>query len=233
MDSELNIRYRIADTETAGFKGPNETSSGICEIAWLEIDEQLNILGSFDALINPQRPIEPDAMNAHGITEEMVAGKPTAKEVFDAAWGDDRPTVLIFHNKIFDLKFYEPFVPPLCGSFCTLAGARQYLPHAPNHRLGTLAEHLGLPTGTAHRAAGDVITTYGLLARLMDLSGRSLPELIKLDSKPKVLPVMPFGEHKGKLFMDVPKSYLEWIVSKADGMPPDVLLSAQTALKLK
>lgn len=227
------MRYRVADTETCGFKEPNQESSGICEVAWLEIDAQLNILGSFDALINPQRPIEDGAREAHGITDEMVAGKPLAKEVFDANWGGAEPTTLIFHNKPFGLKFYAPYVPPISGSLCTLALARQYLPQAPNHKLGTLADYLGLPKGTAHRAAGDVMTTFALLARLMDISGRTLPDLVKLDEKPKVLTVMPFGEHKGKPFHDIPISYLYWILEKADGMPPDVILSAQTAMKLK
>lgn len=34
-----------------------------------------------DLLINPECPIPPDATECHGITDEMVAGKPTFKEV--------------------------------------------------------------------------------------------------------------------------------------------------------
>lgn len=228
----MKIRYKIADVETAGFAGPDEISTGVCEVAWLEIDEELNVLRSFSSLVNPGRQIEEGAREAHGITDAEVAFAPQLKTLYAQHW-NDAPTVVIAHNKNFDLKFLSPYIQVLYDSLCTLELARQYFPKAPNHKLGTLADYLGLEKGTAHRAAGDVVTTLNLLRAVVASTGRTLPELIKLGRKPKVLTVMPFGEHKGKAFHDIPAGYLNWILQRKDDMPQDVVFSAQTAMNMR
>lgn len=227
----MSVRYKVADVETAGFKGPDANGSGVVEVAWLEIDESFNVLAQRSSLINPGRAIEEGASDTHGIYDADVAYAPTLETFYKNNWGSD-PTVLIAHNKNFDLKFLAPQIQLLVGSLCTLNAARQYLPKAPNHKLATLAAHLNLETGTAHRALGDVWTTYGLLKFLCALTSRTLPELVKLDEKPKVLTEMPFGEHKGKSFNDLPVSYLDWIL-RIDDMPSDIKMSARVARDLK
>ncbi len=167
----------------------------------------------------------------HGIHDADVFAKPTLDRFYANNW-DDSPTTLIAHNKNFDLKFLAPQIAFLAASFCTLNGARQYIPEAPNHKLGTLAEFLGLEQGKAHDAAGDCYTTLQLVRVICERSGRNLDELAKLDSKPKLLAEMPFGMYKGHKFLDIPASYLDWLAHTED-MPQDVKLSAQHALNLK
>lgn len=228
------LRIKVADHETAGFKGPvltNLADSGVCEVAWIEILPDMAVVDRFQSLVNPGRPIEQGAFDTHGISDEMVFGKPTFDTVYHNNW-DDSPTVAIYHNKNFDLKFSSPYIPFLAGSLCTLDLARQYIPEAPNHKLATLAEYLGLNPGEAHRAAGDCETTFQLLVVIMQISGRTLPELIKLGEKPKVLTEMPFGMHKGKRFHELPISYLDWILA-TDDMPKDVKISAEMARRMK
>ena len=224
------IRYRIGDVETAGFKGPDETGSGVVEVAWVELDEYCNPLAHFESRCNPGRPIEDGAFQAHGISNADVMFKPELETVFANHWGSD-PVVFIAHNKQFDLKFLAHAIPILSGSLCTLALARQYITSSPNHKLQGLREHLGLEGGSAHSALGDCYTTLSLLKYVMALTERTLPELVKLDEKPKILTEMPFGTHKGKRFSDLPKSYLEWMLSV--DMPADVMMSARQALTLK
>lgn len=226
------IRYKIGDVETAGFKGPDEKSSGVVEVAWLEIDPvTLEVIDQRSGLINPQRPIESGASETHGLFDSDVAFSPVLSTFYRNNW-DDSPTVLIAHNIDFDKKFLAPQIQVLAGEFCTLKAAREFLPDAPNHKLATLAAHYGLPTGVAHRAAGDVYTTLGLLKLLLQTTNRTLQELIKLQTKPSVLTVMPFGTHKGKSFNDLPVSYLDWILA-TEGMPEAVTLSARMARTLK
>lgn len=227
----MKLRYKLADVETAGFKGPNTNSSGVVEVAWLELDEEANVVNEVHSLINPGRPIEEGASAVHGIYDADVFAKPTLQNFYKNSW-DDSPTVVIAHNKGFDLKFLAPQIAILSGSLCTLNGARQYIPEAPNHKLGTLAEFLGITAGKAHSALGDVYTARGLLLALMERSGRTLPQLVKLDAKPKLLSEMPFGQYKGVSFLQLPKSYLEWVLS-VDDMPDDVKLSANHAFNLK
>lgn len=226
------VRYKIADTETAGFAGPDEKGTGVCEVGWIEIDADTNELGRFSSLTNPGRMIEEGAFEAHGISDAMVVYSPHLSTIYEANW-DDSPTVLIAFNKQFDLKFLAPHIKLLSGSLCLLAAARQYIKGPPNHKLQTLAEYLGLEKGEAHRALGDCVTSLGLLRHIISVTGRTLPELVKLDSKPKVLTEMPFGMHRGKAFHDLPAGYLNWIMSVADDMPPDVVLSTKTALAMR
>jgi DNA polymerase-3 subunit epsilon len=203
----------------------------VVEIAWIEIDANLNVLDEVSSLIDPGRPIDEGASNVHGIYDADVFAKPTLERFYKNNW-DNSPTVVIAHNKVFDLKFIAEHINHLSGSLCTLAAARQYIPEAPNHKLVTLAEFLKLPKGTAHRASGDVYTTLGLLRYIRERSGRTLPDLVKLDCKPKLLAEMPFGMYKGHKFLDMPPGYLTWLVETED-MPGDVKLSAQHALNLK
>ena len=109
-----NIRYKVADVETAGFKGPDETSSGVVDVAWVEIDEHLNILGERSSLINPGRPIESGASEVHGLFDADVAFSPSLTSFYRNHW-DDSPTVLICHNVPFDEKFLAPQIQLLVG----------------------------------------------------------------------------------------------------------------------
>jgi DNA polymerase-3 subunit epsilon len=81
-------------------------------------------------------------------------------------------TPLAAHNASFDRKFWQaelaslgldhnqPFV-------CTVLLSRRLYPRAPNHKLGTLVDHLALAReGRAHRALSDAQVTAALLGRM-------------------------------------------------------------------
>ncbi|VTN04475.1 Exodeoxyribonuclease 10 [Raoultella ornithinolytica] len=65
---------RVIDTETCGLQG------GIVEIASVDIVDG-QITNPMSHLVRPDRPISPQAMAIHRITEEMVADKPWIEEV--------------------------------------------------------------------------------------------------------------------------------------------------------
>lgn len=79
----------ILDTETASLQG------GVCELAYLEIDYDLNIISEFCSHVNPERPIEPGAQAVHGITDEMVKDAPTLADIAKHFGG---PIEMIAHN---------------------------------------------------------------------------------------------------------------------------------------
>ena len=60
---------RIIDTETCGLQG------GIVEIASVDVIDG-KIVNPMSHLVRPDRPISPQAMAIHRITEAMVADKP-------------------------------------------------------------------------------------------------------------------------------------------------------------
>jgi len=210
-------RILIADTETTGF---STTKDGICEISFLEVDEELTEVLRFEKLINPGVPISPSASAVNGITDEDVKNCPSMEEAlkgFGSDYFDD--VFLLAHNSPFDRRFLKKFWT-INGDFCTLKAARYLYPQAENHKLGTLRYWLKLDTDTedrkdalAHSALGDVLVTLALLKRMIKDSGKTLPQLHDLICKPKKITTMSFGKFKGMKLRALPKNYVKWLLT--------------------
>ena len=180
----------------------------------MEIDpETLMIEAQWASLIDPEIPIEPEAQEIHGITAEMLQDGPTIEEFVEVVMGGriEEPCTLIAHNVQFDKKFFEP-VMNVQATFCTLSLCRRVFPtEVENHKLGTIREHLKLDGGEAHRALGDVLTVHQMLRAVLPTLGKTLFDLLQIPSH--TIYTMPFGEHKGKLLMDLPLQYRTWLLS--------------------
>lgn len=142
-----------------------------------------------------------------------------------------RGVAWITGNCSFDLKFLATRYDNLVGTLCTLSLARQYIHDSPNHKLGTLVEHLGLPKGEAHNALADCHMTRHLLIHIVEKTGRSLQAHIAAASKPKVLQLMPFGKFKGQKIATLPKWYIDYFADKE--VDPDLRYSFDQALKMR
>ncbi len=213
------MRILIGDTETTGLPpkgwkredGFPETYRCV-EMAWMEVDDQLNVLRTGDTLIDPLCAIPPGATEIHGIRDDQVLTAPTLDEYRDVVLGDyaKEPCVLIAHNVSFDFPFFAE-VFNVQKTFCTLALARHVLPRAKNHKLQTLREALGIQSdGAAHRAAGDLDVLRQMLLKLIPGAGRGIQQ--HLDTPVRMLSVMPFGKHKGWPIGLVPKPYRDWLL---------------------
>lgn len=204
------VRYLIADTETTGAS----TDDKICELAYIEVDADLNELSRQHSLIDPQRRISASAAGVHGITEEMVQDAPTIEEFFSVVLDPplDGEIILIAHKVAFDRRYLEPYLPPIVGQLCTLKLARRYLPDAENHKLSTLAYQYGLDKGDSHRADGDVRTAFSLLRFIVLLSGKTLPELVNEDKLPQLVSVMPFGKYRDVPMTQLDRGYAQWAI---------------------
>lgn len=207
-------RYVIFDTETTGV----DAEKRAVEIAMLEIDEQLNIVGAADSLINPEIPIPPGATAIHNITDEMVKDAPTISQWVYENFGEGGvvgDVSLIGHRIDFDKPLFAP-IGNVVQVLDTLIWAYVYFPEAPNKKLDTLKEHLGLlGGGESHRAAADVLTCYQLLQAILERSGRTLAALASVDRV--MVHVCPWGKHEGALLKDVPRKYREWMLER-DGL---------------
>lgn len=202
------MSYYLIDTETTGLDSPIRA----VEVAWLHVGDKMEVLDTFVTKVNPGRPITVGASEIHGIYEQDVAQCPTVDQVVSAL---PKPFVAIGHNVAFDLRVLAEHIE-WNGDICTLALARRWLPNAPNHKLPTLKEYLGLSEQKSHSALGDCFTALEVLKVCADKAGRDLKGLLELESIPKMLPKMPFGMHKGKPFHEVPASYREWLLGKGD-----------------
>jgi exodeoxyribonuclease X len=219
------MNYYILDTETTGLKSP----AGVVEFSARQIcGDTLKELGHVSSLCNPGLPIEPGAEAIHGISEVEVADAPKIEDVFKL----EGPVVAIAHNWAYDSRFLSQHIDHLAGSLCTLSLARKVITDSPNHKLGTLAEHLGLEVGTAHRAAGDTYTTLNLLRYLVEKSGRTLAQLVEAAKKPQVIHTMSFGKFKGQTISSLPRWYIDWFLNLTD-IDKDLRFSLENELKTR
>lgn len=199
--------FRLFDTETTGLAGAKA-----CEIAWIDIDEQMKVLSTFRSLVNPEKPIEAGATAIHGISDDMVIDAPTIETLL-ADWPE--PFVAVGHNVAFDLRVIGEHVE-WNGVVCTLNLARHYIKDSPNHKLETLKHHLKLSEQDSHSALGDCYTCLEVLQYISKLTQMTFSQLRELESKPRLMEKMPFGQHKGKAMRDVPRSYRDFMLAKPD-----------------
>ena len=198
--------YHILDTETASLSG------GVVEIAWIEVDTDLNVVSEFCSRVNPERPIEPGAQVVHGISDADVSDKPTLREI--AANLPDS-IYMIAHNAPFDLRMVQDAIR-VEATLCTLSLSRQYISKVENHKLTTLAELVGAATIGAHSALADCRMVLRLMKYLLPMTGREISTLFSRQAGNRIVHRMPFGKYKGRLTMEVPADYRKWLLGQSN-----------------
>ncbi|MDO7203097.1 exonuclease domain-containing protein [Paraclostridium bifermentans] len=100
-DKELSQSFVVFDIETTGFSNTNDK---ITEIGAVKI-ENFKVVDRFSELVNPETDISYKIQELTGITNDLVADKPTIDAIlpkFLEFVGDD---VLVAHNADFDMGF--------------------------------------------------------------------------------------------------------------------------------
>jgi len=204
------MKWLVADSETTSAKDDR----GVCEIGWVEIDSEWNIINQVESLIDPQQPISPSASGIHGLTYDDVKDSPTLDEFFGEVHGKrfQGPVTLIGHRIGFDRPAFEPYVDGEVFELDTLRYVRQLYPDMDDHKLSTCVYALGLPRhfGGAHRVLNDVMWAYHLAKHIAERMNMTLPELARHAQRPMRIASLPFGKHRGEAIEAVPKSYLRW-----------------------
>jgi len=176
----------VLDFETTGHS-PSLGDRPI-EVGAVRIEDDM-IVDRFQALMNPGFTISWFIESLTGISNELVAAAPDCEEVMArfADWIGDTP--LVAHNVGFDRKFLDAELARIGRErsnpmACTVLASRRLFPEAPNHKLATLVNHLGIFTdGTFHRALADAEMTGHLWIALTDL----LRSRYRLDAVPFTL----------------------------------------------
>lgn len=209
---------RVVDAETTSMDDPCE----MVELGWTDLhlsDGGWRIDGEPHALlVHPRMPVSFPAQAVHHISFAQAAMEGIdpwdARRI--AVYGVD---LVATHNWKFDRRFIRTDLPAIC----TFKGALTVWPNLQGHGNGSIRYELGLCLGDpraypAHRAGPDSWITAHILLEL--LKHRTVEQLIDISGKPVLLRKIGFGEHSGKLFSDIPESYLGWIVNKSK-MPDD------------
>jgi exodeoxyribonuclease X len=216
---KAKMKFTVLDTETASLQG------GVCDIAIAVLDENLNVIQEYESLIDPERPISPEASGIHHITDDMVYTAPTLDEFMEM--NDyplaDEDLVVSGHNVQFDCRMIGDHIPKSHRRVCTLRLAKNLWPDAENHKLQTLRYKFKLDAGTAHRAMGDVITCINLLRLISQEQKVSIHGLIDMARAPLSLDTrIGFGKHKGTKLRELPPSWVQWLLEKAESVDPDL-----------
>lgn len=159
--------FTVLDFETTGLD-PREDR--ICEIGAVRLTLTGAESSSLDLLVNPGRPIHPEASRVSGITDEMVKTAPGVELALPDLLAFLGDSVIAAHNASFDLGFLAAAArraglpAPSNPVADTRDLAREAFPGLPSYALQRLAASFGLAAGSAHRACDDARTCARLLA---------------------------------------------------------------------
>ncbi len=175
LDDRLlsELSYTVFDTETTGLN-PSEGDEIIQIGAARCVNGKLLKQESFEQLVNPGRLIPAATIPIHGITQDMVRGKPLITEVLPAFYNFAQDTVLVAHNAAFDMKFLQlqekntglVFSHPVLDTLLLSAVVH---PNQESHRLEAIAERFNVTILGRHTALGDAMVTAEVWLRLIPL----------------------------------------------------------------
>ncbi len=242
-------KYIILDTETTG----TGEQDRVIQLGYIVLGaKDIEVYNEF---FSSDIPISFGAMEVHGITPDMLEGKPTCRDSESYKRLQELNTnenYMIIHNAPFDLGMLEKegFNTQM-KVIDTLRVAKHILPDEEAHRLQYFrykmelykeeekeAQALGVVV-KAHDAIGDVLILKLLLSRLKEEVSKQFPDenpvekMVDLTATPILVKKFRFGKHKGKSLEEVAREdsgYLRWMLSSMENLDDDMRYSINTAL---
>lgn len=243
-------KYVLLDTETTGASEEDR----IIQLGFMVLDGKS--VEVYNDLCLAPIPIGYGAMEVHGITPEMIEGKPLCSETRAFQTLSDLNTaenVLIIHNAPFDLGMLskENFTSQM-RLIDTLRCARHLFDDEESHRLQYFryrfglykieqaeADTLGIEV-KAHDAIGDVLVLKLFLTELRKrlqerfVGVNPIDKMVELTQTP-VFYTRPlkFGKYKGKTLTEIAEAdrgYLTWMLGNMDTLDEDMRYSIERVL---
>lgn len=204
----MSVRQVFIDTETTGLSA--RQGHRIIEIAAVEAINGKLTGQTFHTYLDPERPIDRQAAQVHGITNDQLVGKPRFVGIAREFTAFIAGAQCFMHNASFDSSFINAELTRsgsrwqidalASGVVCTKILARQRLPHMPSVALDALIEKAGLNTVRgAHSALEDaqlLATVYFRLLADRPDPGFSPPKcadtpIVRPSALPVATPVSP------------------------------------------
>lgn len=188
----MHAKLAIIDFETTGFSAENDRviEMGVVSFENGALGEKHNFL------INPEMPVPPDSTKVHGITDEMLADKPTFKECFKEIVACLEGHIPVAYNAGFDKKFLVAEYarlskvknpPPALRQDVTwidpLVWVRELQKYEKSKKLGDVAKRMGVDLENAHRATDDAAATGLVLMKLAKDMPDTYGELIRIQTQ--------------------------------------------------
>lgn len=167
------LAYTVFDTETTGLDpaaGDEIIAIGAVRI----VNGRLLPAETFEAVVDPGRPISEESMGVHGLTYADLAGKPRIEAVLPRFHRFCEDTVLIAHNAAFDMRFLEIKESATGVSFDlpvldTLLLSAVLQPNEAAHSLEAIAARFDVVVAGRHTALGDALLTGEVFLRMLPL----------------------------------------------------------------
>ncbi|RDL43180.1 DNA polymerase III subunit epsilon [Marinomonas piezotolerans] len=162
------MRQIVLDTETTGID-PRQ-GHRIIEIGCVEVIGRKLTNRHFHVYIKPDREVEEEAFNVHGISNEFLADKPEFADIAQEFLEFIKGAELIIHNAPFDVGFIDnefsmlggyPKVADVCTVFDSLVYARKKHPGQKNN-LDALCKRYGIDN--THRELHGALLDSEILA---------------------------------------------------------------------
>ena len=99
----MTHRQLVLDTETTGLK--TEDNHRIIEIACIEMLDRKLTGNHFHCFLNPEREVDQEAINVHGLTNIFLQDKPYFADIATSFIEFIKNAELIIHNAPFDIGF--------------------------------------------------------------------------------------------------------------------------------
>jgi DNA polymerase-3 subunit epsilon len=164
----VSVRQIILDTETTGIDP--EAGHNVIEIGCVEMVRRKLTGNTWHQYIKPDREVEAEAIEVHGITNEFLADKPRFAELAHEFLEFVRGAELIIHNAAFDIGFLNTElarnginerVDEICTVIDTLMLARKKHPGQRNS-LDALCRRYGIDN--SHRELHGALLDSEILA---------------------------------------------------------------------
>lgn len=170
----------ILDLETTGL---DSGSDQIIEIGAIKVDlDTGSVLEKFQTFSKPDETfvltgdeetginedvdsskLDPFIVQLTGITDEMLEGAPSNPEAVYAFLEFAQDLQIWAYNAGFDSKFINKFTEVHKPFKDIRALAKRAFPDLENHKLETVAKHMGIPTEGTHRSIADCIISKEIL----------------------------------------------------------------------
>lgn len=215
----------VVDTETTGA----DEDAEFVQLGSVLQFEGCDEVFTFDELANPGKPIGPEAQAVHGITDAHVAPARPSREVALTWWEDvlemasqegECKVIFAGHNIPFDLRVLSRHIPAhyFTHTLDSLRLAWRTYPDAAEHKLEFLYRDYFKLSSSATTKAHNALVDCHMVAELLGLwqahGMGSYSEMQEALDVPVALSKMPYGKHKGQKFIDLPVTYLEFMVTK-------------------
>lgn len=208
LSNGMDNEYIVLDIETTGLSFRTEK---ITEIGAVKVKDG-EIVDTFECFVNPEVPIPQKIVEITHITDDMVKDAETIDKVMPKFLEFIGDLKLVAHNADFDVGFLkynaENLGLKMDNEYIdTLKLSRQIYPEFKKHKLGIIAEKLGIKVENAHRALDDVKTLVQVFIKMLEKVNQEEP---KKRGKKK--------EEKKELYKTLPSYHAIILVKNLKGL---------------